>query len=988
MRESDMASTRHGAAPRDIHRLFVDGTLAGLSDARLLERYIADRDELAFQALVQRHGPMVLAVCRGVLDDPNDADDAFQAAFLLLARKAKSIWIDDSVGGWLHRVAWRIALQVNSDAARHRRQEHKAAELARARERANLPWDDTGAVLHQEIERLPERYRKPVVLCYLEGMTCQQAASYLRLSEGTTRGRLARGKALLRDRLKRRGVAFVAATMGSGAAARTASAASMALTQATVRAAVHIALGNTAAVGTGSTTTIALMRQTMRAMMITRLKMAAAGAMIVGALTCVATGLAAMGPTTPDETVPASPRFDRLDPAAGTAKADHETEVLAFHGRVLGPDGKPAGGVVLYTVDAGSIREPAQPVLRTNAEVDGTFCFTMPKAELGDAVGRGPRATLTLLATAEGFGPDWVELTKPADEELTLRLVDDSVPIQGRVLDLQGRPVAHAKITRGRIRAEGADGIDPYLKLLRDDPRRASNHRFAKNYGSRLPGEPATVTTDIEGRFGLTGIGRDRIVEIEVEGPTIQNATITAMTRKAATVSTPPGTFAAKTIYGASFDHLIPPGRALTGVVRDKRTKQPLVGVAVVGKKTNAHAITDAEGRYTLPGFPKDKSYALIVLAGQKAPYFVTCLSVPDTAGMAPIQADVECVRGIPMRLKLIDKTSDTVKPVTGADVFYEPVYPNSHFRDVPGYAPVQGHGRYNSGIAQSDGTYLLGVLPGPGAVFVRTAEGKYRPACVDPQAFFQAVVVSKPGERSNQIYGDRNTIFVAARGGKGASLQDLYNAIILVNPPDDSGPLAVEAGLQPDRKHEVHVLGPDGRPVAGVTGHNHWGLIGYEGIEATKKPGVMAISRLNPMRPKRFTFRHDGKKLVGSLIARGDEAEPSTVRLQPWGTIAGRLVDAQGKPRPGVGLLTPDWQESMANPAFGLLPAGLKTDAEGRFHVEGLVPGQEYSGDAVGVEAVEGGFGVVIDRVVLKPDETRDLGDVRSREIERENKR
>ena len=344
------------------------------------------------------------------------------------------------------------------------------------------------------------------------------------------------------------------------------------------------------------------------------------------------------------------------------------------------------------------------------------------------------------MASAEGLGPDWVDLRKPTDEELPLRLVDDSVPISGRILDLQGKPVVGATIKRGRINAEGTDGIDPYLKLLREDPRLASDHRFAKDFWPNpLPGQPASVTTDSEGRFKLTGIGRDRIVEMEIEAPTIQSATITAMTRPSATVSSPPGTstVVAKTIYGASFDHLVPPGRALTGVVRDKRTKQPLAGVTVCGKETNARVITDAQGRFTLPGFPKGKSYGLMALAGEKAPYFVTCLSVPDTAGLAPIETNVECVAGIPMRLKLIDQ--EMGKPVTGADVAYYPVYPNPHTREVPGYAPVRGIGAYNSGIWQSDGTYLLGVLPGPGGVFVRTAEGLYRPACVDPGAFFKA---------------------------------------------------------------------------------------------------------------------------------------------------------------------------------------------------------------------------------------------------------
>ena len=173
--------------------------------------------------------------------------------------------------------------------------------------------------------------------------------------------------------------------------------------------------------------------------------------------------------------------------------------------------------------------------------------------------------------------------------------------------------------------------------------------------------------------------------------------------------------------------------------------------------------------------------------------------------------------------------------------------------------------------------------------------------------------------------------------------------------------------------------MAPTAQPLAGVTAEG-------EGAEPTKTPGIMTVSGLNPQRPLRFTFRHEARKLVACLVARGDEAEPYTVKLQPWGTIAGRLVDAQGQPRPRVHLMTSDWQDALINPAQGVIPFGQKTDAEGRFRYEGLVPGQEYSANAVGEEAARSGFGVVIDRVVLKPGETRDLGDVRSREIHRED--
>ncbi len=206
-----MASVRRDAALRQIDRLFDEGTLAGLSDIRLLERYIAHRDELAFEALVRRHGPMVLGVCRRVLDDSNDADDAFQAAFLLLrARPGRSGPTAPSAAGC---IGWPGGSRSSS-----------GAKPPGGATRSGAPPSSPGslspmapvrtiraAVIHQEIDRLPDRYRRPVVLCYLEDMTYQQAADHLRWSEATTRGRLARARDLLHARLTRRGVTLAGA---------------------------------------------------------------------------------------------------------------------------------------------------------------------------------------------------------------------------------------------------------------------------------------------------------------------------------------------------------------------------------------------------------------------------------------------------------------------------------------------------------------------------------------------------------------------------------------------------------------------------------------------------------------------------------------------------------------------------------------------------------------------------------------------------------
>ena len=977
-----MASVHRGSAVKQINRLFDEGTLAGLPDARLLERYATERDELAFESLVKRHGAMVLAVCRGVVDDPNDADDAFQAAFLLLARRAERLWVNDSLGGWLHRVACRIAMHVKSDSVRRRNQERRAADLAGERSVWPGLCDDVPTVLHQEIDRLPERYRKPIVLCYLEEMTYQQAASHLRWSEGTTRGRLARAREILRARLNQRGIQSAGAALPVVSGAAKSLALSPELLHSTVRAARHFTLGNTAQAVAVSATTTALVQQAMRTMMVTKLKVAGAAALIVGVLTCVATAVAAVGPLGRNATealsVPGESRALAIQDATRAAEADPakaagvQQESVMLHGRVLGPDGKPVSGAMIYTFSPKRGR-PIKAVQRPKAGEDGKFQFDVSRAEIDAIAELSPFASLMVVATAPGLGPDLVEVRKPPEGELSLRPVDDSVPITGRIVDLQGKPVAGAKITRGRIKAATAEtGIDPFLTLVRDDPMQASNYRFSKYYweGFELPGQPASLVTDADGRFRLSGIGRDRIVDLSVEGATIQSATIEVITRAGVKVSSPPGTFGGQTIYPANFEHFIPPGRALTGVVRDKKTQSPMAGIEVCGHETNARTKTDEHGRYTLVGFPKNKQYDLMVLAGDKSPYFVTCMAVSDTAGLEPIEANVDCQAGIPLRLKLIDK--GTGKPVKGADVFYEPVFPNPHAREVPGYTPVRGSGPYNSGVLQEDGSYALGVLPGPGGVFVRTANGRYRPACVDPKKFFKVKEAPDQKRQGLPLYGDTDTINTAVGEGWGGMPQSQFSAIVLVDPAENSGPISAEAILESDPKREVRVIGPDGEALTGVVTEG-------EGGESSPS-GTVTVSQLNVLRPRRFFFRQDARKLIGCLVAKGDEAEPYVVKLQPWGTIAGRLVDDGGKPRAKVDLMTSDWQQASNDPTRGVIAYGQKTDKDGRFRYERLVSGQAYSAHAVGEEAVKGGFGVVIDRVVLKPGETRDLGDVQTR--------
>ncbi len=204
-----MANGYRNFASRQLETLFNEGTVVGLTDVQLLERFTSRRDEaaeLAFEALVHRHGPMVFRVCRAILRDSHDAHDAFQATFLILVKKARGLWVRDSLGPWLHQVAHRTACRARSAVARRRRFERLTTAASAESPGEAIP-DDLGEVLHEELGRLPDRYREAVVLCLLEGLSPEQAARRLGCPVGTLHSRLARGRERLRDRLTRRGLA-------------------------------------------------------------------------------------------------------------------------------------------------------------------------------------------------------------------------------------------------------------------------------------------------------------------------------------------------------------------------------------------------------------------------------------------------------------------------------------------------------------------------------------------------------------------------------------------------------------------------------------------------------------------------------------------------------------------------------------------------------------------------------------------------------------
>jgi RNA polymerase sigma factor (sigma-70 family) len=264
-----------------LRRAALRGETAGLTDGQLLERYLARRDEASFEALVQRHGPMVLGVCRRILGNEADAEDAFQAAFLVLVRKAAAVMPRDLVGNWLYGVASNTARKARSLAARRLAREREIGAMARPAASAEV-----GGPLHEwldaELQALPDRYRVPIVLCELEGKTRKQTARLLGWAEGTVASRLSRGRTLLAQRLRRRGLGLSAAALGGALANEVVAGVPVPLVNSTVKAAALFAAGS-AATGVISAPVVILTEGVLKTMLLSKLKFAVTMVVVLGA---------------------------------------------------------------------------------------------------------------------------------------------------------------------------------------------------------------------------------------------------------------------------------------------------------------------------------------------------------------------------------------------------------------------------------------------------------------------------------------------------------------------------------------------------------------------------------------------------------------------------------------------------------------------------------------------------------------------------------
>ncbi len=449
-----MARQSANQVVREMRTLFALGAVGGLTDGQLIERFLGrdgpDRED-AFAALVQRHGPMVLGVCRRMLSGSADAEDAFQAVFFVLARKAGMVRRAEGLRPWLYGVAVRTAKEARRRSARRWAREGGAMDESRA---AAPPVEGPGewlTLLDEEMGRLPCRYREPLMLCELEGASRQDAARRLGVPEGTLSSRLSRGRSLLRDRLARRGVSLGTGALVALASEHARAALPEPLAVATIRLALKFAAGGATA-GAVPASVATLAEGVLKMMTMAKLKMLVGAGLTLGAAACLTAGLARAVVPSGEERPPDAKPPTAIVKAGGTATDEKPAlRQVQARGVVVDEAGRPVAGAEVRA----AAFSPREAIGVTGA--DGSFMIPI----------QGPLldGTALLARSAEGdrlgvFRYDY-NLTREAAEaparivlkpgrEVVVRVADASkAPVPGAAVEVAGSFAIFADATTG-----------------------------------------------------------------------------------------------------------------------------------------------------------------------------------------------------------------------------------------------------------------------------------------------------------------------------------------------------------------------------------------------------------------------------------------------------------------------------------------------------------------------------------------------------------
>lgn len=658
---------------------------------------------------------------------------------------------------------------------------------------------------------------------------------------------------------------------------------------------------------------------------------------------------------------------------------------IAVAGRVVDPQGNPVLGARLYVVGG----SPSQAVgVRGVTDAQGKFEFEMRRHEFGLNDSGIPWKFSKIMAIADGHGPDFRpaycfdpsgqlarELAIPqffgGDQwDRTLKLVTDDVPVAGKIVDPLGQPVAGATVSVGGIWIPKAEDLTPWLKAIEEgeDYDIVVLKMMDRDvYPGKVMG--AAITKG-DGTFRLAaGIGRERLVSIQIAGPGIVSERIFVRTRPGPMLSVPhlvespgAGTFR---FFGSTFEFAARPSIPIVGCVRDKATSKPVAGVSIRFEadrgdqallmefdSSAVRTVSDEEGEYRLTGAPMGKNHTILAIpSGQ--PYLPAARQINLANEQRNASVDFALAKGIKIEGRITD--AETGESVLAQVTYFAPT-DNPLASTAPNLTGATIPPWQEPFVTNGKGEYTNVGFPGRGWIAVLAEDHRKYPRGSGPM-------------ETRAKYADWPRVMLQAYPYY--CMPQSYHYVAEVEIPSEAASYRHDIVLTSKKRLEGTVADPEGKPLTGTT---FGGLTETDGPYFFLATNRFCVNDFQSGQPRQLLFVHLDRKLAGSRLLDGPQNGPLTVQLEPWGTISGRIVNSDGKPRAKA--LIRGFAPGHGNrPGYGELPERhYWTDEQGHFRIEGLAPGLKYELEVIDNEKI---VATKAKDLVLKAGETRELGDV-----------
>lgn len=662
-------------------------------------------------------------------------------------------------------------------------------------------------------------------------------------------------------------------------------------------------------------------------------------------------------------------------------------EPVVIRGRVLLPDGKPAAGAALYWLQFKEQppRKPGDVTMekRAAADDDGRFEFSLREHDAPLEEMRRP-----LLAYLPGYGVDWLEIVQgEVPPEAVLRLVADH-PIRGRITDTEGRRVAGATITVRVIAAAPDGGLDGFLTAWKQNWRDARRTLPRQCYAARLL-PPFTAVTDREGRFELVGVGIGRLASVNIAAPGLVSEDLEIVNRdafdaepynKAAQANMLPLMRARFTgLTGPVVEYVAETELVVRGTVFTGANREPvvraLVGAQAHGRNNPISTQTDEMGRFELRGVPLSQDATLRVYPYTPGGNLLSRTIRLDRApGQTIVDVDVELKEGILVEGRVFDQA--TGRGVKSAVEFLP--LPGNKYAEVPGFGSPRV--RKAPTRTDDDGHFRILVMPGSGVVTAQVQSDRPQLGGRKPIAYRQASFSDEDGKR-----------VPVTVDGEDRHFTDAYNhlhflmgmsAVKFIDLAPGEGPATCDLALDPGKTATIAIEDEHGQPIANA-------LIGGVGdcwpIAIKLAEPACAVYGLGDDRPRHVCVLQPERHLATSLTLTGGEQGPVTVRLGPAASVAGRALDGDGRPLADA-LVQISYQRRSAFELVLLAnqdKSPIKTDAEGRFVVENILPGERFSLSFKRGDQFFGGPRITDEKRQLKPGEKLELGEFKATQLQ-----